>query len=96
MFIHEKDCPRRRCNGRLPGVAGHAPSAVRAYTAEHAIHYAHNRLVETGRDPPEAAMRETLAQPGVAYIHVRNAIPGCFSFRAEARQRRPAAGAASR
>jgi hypothetical protein len=34
------------------------------------------------RDDHDAAVRHVLAQPGVAYLHVRSATAGCFTFEA--------------
>lgn len=82
VFIHEADCKRRHCNGRLPAIARTGPRTIRAYDAENRIAYAHNRLVA---DPAglENALREALSAAEVAYVHVRAAAAGCYAFRVE-------------
>lgn len=43
--------------------------------------YEHITFVGAGGDH-DAAVRQVLARPGVAYVHVRSATAGCFTFEA--------------
>jgi hypothetical protein len=63
----------------VPPVVAARQVALRAYDPAGMMVYAANRLVLDGGH--EAAIRATLALPGVAFINVHTALPGCYLCR---------------
>lgn len=80
IFLHQAACERYEADG-LPGwMAFMQPALVRGYGEDDWIRY------ETGRVLPghelEAACRQILADPAVAYVHIRSKF-NCFQCRVE-------------
>ena len=65
--------------GSVPAMLRHRSLSVRAYGADGMMRTAE---VCDGRDL-EATISKLFADPGVAYLHVHNAKPGCFNCRVD-------------
>lgn len=81
VFVHARTCPGRPASAEVPDWFDHAPRVLRAYTAEGAMHYAANRVVEPG-EGVASALAEMFLDPAVAEVHVRNLAAQCFIVRA--------------
>lgn len=81
IFVCAEDCPRYSATGAVPPVVLARRVVLRAYDkADHQL-YELNRMVE-GK---EAAQHfgALLGDPGVAYLHVRSPLSGCFLCKVE-------------
>ena len=79
VFIHERACQRYPEDAGFPGdLRGHAVT-LSAYGSGRRL------LAEEGVDNgnAEPVIERQLAQPGVAYVHVRDTEAGCYDFRVE-------------
>ncbi len=65
----------------LPAILQSADYIVRGYCADHRIVYGTGAVVPTSTLPNEAAKR--LADPRVAYVHVRSARNNCYQLRVD-------------
>jgi hypothetical protein len=75
VFIHPQRCPGYGGSGYPDGFR-HRSQLFRAYDARG--WQLDNRLVE-GADA-EAAIEDLFSRPEVAFLHSRNAMPGCYMF----------------
>ncbi|MBM6399923.1 DUF1203 domain-containing protein [Phycicoccus sonneratiae] len=80
VFVHAGRCPHA-ADGSVPAWFDEDARVLRAYDAEGAMRYDHNRVVAAG-EGVEAALREVLAHAEVAEVHVRNLLAQCFIARA--------------
>lgn len=80
IFLHQAACERYEA-GSLPGWMAHLqPALVRGYGADDWIRYETARVLP-GHDL-DAACRQILADPAVAYVHIRSKF-NCFQCRVE-------------
>ena len=77
VFIHAQPCPGYLSPGRYPPALSHRPQVVRAY--DHQGHIADGVLAADGQQAL-AVIRDLLARPGVALVHLRNVGYGCYNF----------------
>jgi hypothetical protein len=82
IFLHADECPGFGAQDQVPPViAARKEMIVRGYSADDRIAYGSGRVVATA-DLREAAQR-ILADPAVAYVHVRSASNNCYLCRIE-------------
>jgi hypothetical protein len=77
VFIHTTECPRYDDTGRLPRSLRHRLLSLRAYGTD-------DRLLNADVAPGEGAdevLDRFFQDPGVAYVDIHNARPGCFNCR---------------
>jgi hypothetical protein len=77
MYVHADPCPPPDDDGTLPAQLRRRLLSIRAYDEGHL-------LVDADVIPGEDAdgtVARLLADPGVAYLHVHNARPGCWAAR---------------
>ena len=79
VFVHHAACAGYDDTSRYPEAFRESPSIVNPFDRTGARAYEHITFVEPHEDH-EAAVREVLAAPGVAFAHVRSATAGCFTF----------------
>lgn len=79
IFLHVDDCPSADGSTTLPPIVFERSQSVRAYDADAMMLRA--TLVEGGE--LEDTINDLLAIHDVSYLHVHNALPGCFNFRVE-------------
>jgi hypothetical protein len=82
IFLCAADCPRWEGDG-LPPVLARAGEdrLVKAYGGNDRIVYGLGRIVPPGAVSAQAAA--VLADPRVAYVHVRSATNNCFTCRVD-------------
>ena len=78
IFLCGDDCARPE-TGRPEILDGTPSFLVKGYSAEDRIVYGTGRIVPTGEI--EAYAEAVLADPGVAYVHVRSARNNCYQIR---------------
>jgi Protein of unknown function (DUF1203) len=76
IYVHEHECTRFDGSG-IPDQLTRRMVSVRAYDREHMMVGA---KVTDGTELETVAGR-LLSLPGAAYVHVHNALPGCFAAR---------------
>lgn len=81
VFVHFGPCGGFEDSGDYPEAFRHSKSVLNPFDHEGARAYEHITFVEP-EDDHEAAVRRILEQPDVAYLHVRSATAGCFTFKA--------------
>ena len=81
VFLHAEQCPAYAAAEDLPPRHrnGGSPQILRGYGADHRIVYGTGRVVQPA--DIEAAAAAILADPGVAYVHMRSAANNCFTLR---------------
>jgi hypothetical protein len=79
VFVHHDACEGYADTHDYPEAFRESPSIVNPFDHAGARAYEHITFVEP-HDDHEAAVRDVLAQPEVAYAHVRSATAGCFTF----------------
>jgi Protein of unknown function (DUF1203) len=77
VFIHAEPCGGYRTPHQYPPELGGRSQVVRAY--DHHGRIADGTLVRDS-DHAEAVIREMLARPHVALVHLRNVGYGCYNF----------------
>jgi hypothetical protein len=76
------DCARRPDGAEPPPIVASRPRVmVRGYSEDHRIVYGTGRIVETGALAEVCAA--LLGGAGVAYLHLRSAVNGCYLLRVE-------------
>ena len=78
VFLCGDGCDRHE-DGRPPILDGTPEYLVKGYSADHRIVYGTGRIVPTGEI--EAHAEDVLADPRVAYVHVRSARNNCYQLR---------------
>jgi hypothetical protein len=79
VFVHADGCEHRHCDpGEVPDQVANSMLSVRAYDEQAMMVDAE---VLTGARLAERA--RALLKPGVAFLHVHFAGPGCFAFRVD-------------
>jgi hypothetical protein len=81
VFVHASRCAGYGTTGRYPDALGDGRRMINPFDHAGARAYDHITFVETG-DDHEAAVRKVLAEPSVAFVHVRSASAGCLMFEA--------------
>jgi hypothetical protein len=79
VFVHFGHCAGYDDTGEYPEAFRHRESMLNPFDHEGARAYEHITFVGP-EDDHEAAVRGILEQPDVAYLHVRSATAGCFTF----------------
>jgi hypothetical protein len=77
VFIHAEPCGGYRTPDRYPPALSHRQQVVRAYNRDGQI--ADGVLVANG-EHAMTVIRELLARPDVAMVHLRNVGYGCYNF----------------
>lgn len=81
IFLCATDCPAPAAPAALPAMLASPEYILRGYGADDRIVYGTGRIIPTDAIPLEAAT--TLADPRVAYVHIRSARNNCFQVRIE-------------
>jgi hypothetical protein len=82
IFLHAEPCARHPDTSAMPELfAGWERLMVRGYGTDDRIVYGTGRVVETAE--LEAACRLILADPSVAYLHLRSAKNNCYQARVD-------------
>lgn len=79
IFLHAATCERGGGSERVPACLGSASYIVRGYGADDRIVYGTGGVVPTAEIPARAS--SLLADPAIAYVHVRSAANNCFQCR---------------
>lgn len=80
IFLHAEACPRHPESAELPAPLARRPRhLVKAYRADDRIYYGKGEIVAP--DQLVALARKLLADPEIAYLHVRSALNNCFTCR---------------
>ena len=79
VFVHFGQCAGY--DGGFPEEFRRTKSMLNPFDHDGARAYEHITFVEPD-DDHEAAIQRVLSQPGVAYLHVRSATAGCFTYEA--------------
>lgn len=77
VFVHPDPCEGYRSSHLYPPGLSHRQQVVRAY--DHAGRIADGVLADNG-DHAVTVIREMLARPDVALVHLRNVGYGCYNF----------------
>ena len=81
IFLHADACARGGGTPAVPAALASPQYIVRGYGADHRIVYGTGGVVPTPAIPRRAA--ELLANPVIAYVHVRSAANNCYQCRVE-------------
>ncbi|MGF1501609.1 MAG: DUF1203 domain-containing protein [Paracoccaceae bacterium] len=81
IFLCAAACPRGEGGAALPEILDSPQYMVRGYGTDERIRYGTGRVVATAEIP--AAAEALLADPGIAFVHVRSASNNCFQVRIE-------------
>jgi hypothetical protein len=81
VFVHFGPCEGYHTTGDYPEMFRHSRSMLNPFDHTGARAYEHITFLGP-EDDHEAAVRTVLSQPDVAYLHVRSATAGCFTFAA--------------
>lgn len=79
IFLHAEPCVRGGNDHRIPAFLDSPTYIVRGYGSDDRIVYGTGRVTETTRIP--AAASDLLADPRIAYVHVRSASNNCYHCR---------------
>jgi hypothetical protein len=79
VFVHFGQCEGYDATGEYPEAFRHSRSMLNPFNYAGARAYEHITFLDP-EDDHEAAVRHILDQPDVAYLHVRSATAGCFTF----------------
>jgi hypothetical protein len=79
IFLHAEHCRRGGGDGKLPAFLDSSEYIVRGYGKNDRIVYGTGRVTPTAEIPSVA--EELLADPRVAYLHVRSATNNCYHCR---------------
>lgn len=79
VFVHFGPCAGFEDTGEYPEAFQRTKSMLNPFDREGARAYEHITFVGP-EDDHDAAVRRILDQPDVAYLHVRSATAGCFTF----------------
>ena len=79
VFVHAEPCQRGGDSADLPAFPNSPQYIVRGYGADDRIVYGTGQIVITAQIPTHAA--RLLANPAIAYAHVRSASNNCFHCR---------------
>jgi hypothetical protein len=81
IFLHADPCARGGESKAIPAALSSAQYIVRGYGADDRIVYGTGGVVDTTAIPERAA--ELLADPSIAYVHVRSAANNCYQCRVD-------------
>ncbi len=81
VFLHAEECHPAKENGQLPEMLESPDYIVRGYDAGERIVYGTGGIVP--RDAIRARAAALLADPQIAFVHVRSARNNCFQCRIE-------------
>ena len=81
IFLHAEPCERAAPSHELPEILASPEYIVRGYGANDRIVYGTGGVVARARIAARAA--ELLANPAIAYLHVRSARNNCYQCRVE-------------
>jgi hypothetical protein len=77
VYVHADPCEGPREPG-VPTGLSRGPLLLRTYRADGSMDYAHHTLI--GAEAVEPMLRDLLAHPDVATVHVRTVLPQCFLY----------------
>jgi hypothetical protein len=81
VFVHYRRCAGYDATDEYPGEFLASRSILNPFDHTGARAYDHITFLRP-EDDHEAAVRAVLAEPNVAFLHVRSATAGCFHFKA--------------
>jgi hypothetical protein len=81
VFLHAEECQPARENGELPEMLESPDYIVRGYDAGERIVYGTGGVVARERIKERAG--ELLADPNIAFVHIRSARNNCFQCKVE-------------
>lgn len=81
IFLHANACPSYKLGDTLPPMLGSPQYIIRGYTSTNRIIYGTGQIAATADIVTKAT--QLLAQPEVAYVHVRSATNNCFQCRVD-------------
>jgi hypothetical protein len=81
IFLHAEPCQRGGGSEAIPAALSSARYIVRGYGVDDRIVYGTGGVVDTPSIPRRAT--ELLADPAIAYVHVRSAANNCYQCRVE-------------
>ena len=87
IFLHADACPRYEASEILPPMLESPDYLVRGYGADHRIVYGSGGVVPTTAIVTRAL--DLLADPHIAYLHVRSARNNCYQCRIERAETAP-------
>jgi hypothetical protein len=79
IYLHADGCQNADGSTTLPPIVFARPQSIRAYDADAMM----VRAEIAQGDALEKVFADLLADPDAAYLHVHNALPGCFNFRVD-------------
>ena len=79
IFLHARECTRHEGYGSVPQMLKSSQYIVRGYNSNDRIVYGTGMVIPTDAIPRHSA--DLLANPEVAYIHVRSAANNCYQCR---------------
>lgn len=84
IFLHAQACPRYAPGDGLPAILRDSPDFIlRGYGSDDRIVYGTGAVI--AREDVEARAQDLLADPAIAYVHVRSARNNCYQCRIERR-----------
>lgn len=84
IFLHAQACPRYEPGDGLPAILRDSPDFIlRGYGPDDRIVYGTGAVI--AREKIEARAQDLLADPAIAYLHVRSARNNCYQCRIERR-----------
>jgi hypothetical protein len=83
VFVHFGECDGYGTEEVYPEALRHGERMLNPFDENGDRVYEHITFVREG-DDPDAAVRRVMGMPGVAYLHVRSATAGCFTFEVRA------------
>jgi hypothetical protein len=81
IVVHAEGCPATWQQPAVPEQFDARPLVLRPYSDDHRIAYDLVRRVDPGEGVADA-VAALLREPGVAEVHARNPLAGCFAFAA--------------
>ncbi len=81
IFLHAEPCPRYAASDMLPPMLASPDYIVRGYDTDDRIVYGTGAVTPTAEIADRAA--RLLADPAIAYVHVRSARNNCYQCRIE-------------
>lgn len=81
IFLHAERCPRYAASDMLPPMLASPDYIVRGYDTDDRIVYGTGAVTPTAEIADRAA--RLLADPAIAYVHVRSARNNCYQCRIE-------------
>lgn len=81
IYVHAEPCAGYRFTDAVPAAFSTGPRLLRTYRADGSLDYEHIRTVAED-EHVEPVLRALLADPDIAFVHVRAVQSQCFTFAA--------------